>query len=118
MSIDGLADDPVNVAQTFAGQAAGTWTGAGALTAHMTFDDGIMTIPVPDTPILVGYSIAPLDATGTFSRTTGAGTLDATLGVDGHHGRPRRWRDRHGPAVHAAARPLDNRQPSTSAPTS
>jgi len=82
ITIEQPPDPNIDIAVPIPGHATGTWAGSGALDAALTFDDGVMTIDFNGSPILVGYEMdATSDATGTFSRTTGTGTLSAALAL-------------------------------------
>ena len=72
---------PIVLTPTLPGHAAGTWSlKTGALSADLTFDDGIIDVSANGMTIPIGYTAATAaPAEGTFDPQTGAGSLSTDV---------------------------------------
>lgn len=81
LTIEGLAEEPVEVNADLPGRSIGSWDAeTGDMTTQLTFARGTLPVPVPDLPVGVGYFLnQDADATGNFDPDTGQGSLDVDL---------------------------------------
>lgn len=81
MTIEGLTPEPLVVAKAATGRSIGSWNQTtGDMVTQLTFENGALIVPIPGTPVGVGYYLAQTaDATGNFSPSTGIGGLSVNL---------------------------------------